>query len=66
MKGKNISGIVQDEIKKRHPIAQMIIDFSEHILNFVWYLLIGLMIGYLTHLGLMIGPLSPRPTRHET
>lgn len=45
MKGKNISGIVQDEIKKRHPIAQMVIDFSEYVLNFLWYLLIGLMIG---------------------
>lgn len=45
MKGKDISGIVQEEIKQKHPVVQFLIDFSEHILNFLWYLLVGLMIG---------------------
>tara|TARA_Y100000593_G_C4313970_1_gene339844 strand:+ start:867 stop:1115 length:249 start_codon:yes stop_codon:yes gene_type:complete len=41
----DVSGLLQKEIKDRHPLLQGLIDVSDHILSFFLYLMLGLLIG---------------------
>ena len=41
----DVSGLIQEEIRIRHPVLQFLIDISDHILSFFLYLMLGLLIG---------------------
>lgn len=42
---KESKEMTDEEINKRHPIVQGLIDISDHVLSFFMYLLLGLLLG---------------------